>query len=474
MRCVPKTCPAPIPRPRGQTGCSPHGRGRFCVLVLAAGLWSVSGCRGGPPPAPGTRDGSVPNDGGGLSDQSTPNPRPDGGPRLPPAEREVTLPYMAPTLDVPFTVVATPARLDVHFSVDTTGSFGAEIDAMQRDLEERLIPDVRARVADVAFGVSRFEDFPVAPFGDPADHPFVLLSPITTDVGTVRAGVSALDRPLGSGGDVPEAGFEALFQIASGVGLSSGGVDWVPRYAGAGLGGVGFREGALHAIVHITDAPSHLPSEYGDAVPGAHGEAQVADALDELPAFLLAVVGSPLARSNLRDLVVGSGAVVPPTDGVCRTGLNGASRPPEGGACPLLFDIASDGTGLSDAILDAITGLVETLSFAEVSAEFEADRLGFIQSFEATSASTLPGVDAPTRRDTPPTDGVFDTFIDVRGGTELVFTLGLRNVLLMEQDFEQVFRITIRVVGDGVVLIEETLRVIVPAAPPAPAGDAGP
>ena len=55
-----------------------------------------------------------------------------------------------------------------------------------------------------------------------------------------------------------------------------------------------------------------------------------------------------------------------------------------------------------------------------------------------------------------------------------MFTLGLRNVLLTEQDYEQVFRITIRVVGDGVVLIEETLRVIVPAATPIPAGDAGP
>ena len=109
-----------------------------------------------------------------------------------------------------------------------------------------------------------------------------------------------------------------------------------------------------------------------------------------------------------------------------------------------------------------------------MTAAFEADRLGFIESFEATSSTTLPGVDAPTRRDTPPLDGVFDAFEDVRGGTELTFTLGLRNVLLREQDHEQVFRITVRVVGDGVVLIEETIRVIVPAASPTSLGDAGP
>jgi hypothetical protein len=470
MRAPSKTSPAQAPR-KG----SPRERLGVLALGVSLVLGWLAGCGSGPPPGPGTRDGSVPRDGGDVDpDQGGANPRPDGGPRLPPAEREVTLPYMAPTLSVPFSLVATPARLDVHFSVDTTGSFGAEIDAMQRDLDERLIPEIRARVADAAFGVSRFEDFPEAPFGDPSDSPFELLSPVTTDIATVRAGVGALDRPLGSGGDIPEAGFEALFQIASGEGLSSADGDWIPPYAGSGLGGVGFRAGALHAIVHITDAPSHVPADYMGVVPGTHGEGDVARALAALPAFLLGAVGSSLARDPLRDLVVGTGAVIPPVGGVCPTGLNGASRPPEGGQCPLIFDIASDGTGLSDAILDAITGLVETLSYGEVTAEFDTDRLGFIESFEATSSTTLPGVDAPTRRDSVPMDGVFDTFEDVHGGTELTFTLGLRNVLLMEQDHEQVFRITIRVVGDGVVLIEETIRVIVPAADPTPAGDAGP
>lgn len=474
MRSVSTTSPAPAP-PRGRPRVRPGLLGLGPRLALSAALGWLLACSGGPPPGPGTRDGSVSRDGGdGDLDQGEPSPRPDGGLRLPPAEREVTLPYMAPTLSVPFSLVATPARLDVHFSVDTTGSFGAEIDAMQRDLDERLIPEVRARVADAAFGVSRFEDFPVTPFGDPSDSPFELLSPITTNVATVGAGVGELDSPLGRGGDIPEAGFEALFQIATGEGLSSDGTVWIPPYGGAGLGGVGFREGALHAIVHITDAPSHVPQDYVRAVSGTHSEGDAARALAELPAFLLGAVGSPMAREPLLDLVVGSGAVIPPVGGVCPTGLNGASRPPEGGVCPLLFDIASDGTGLSDAILDAITGLVDTLSYAEVTAAFEADRLGFIESFEATSSTTLPGVDAPTRRDTPPLDGVFDAFEDVRGGTELTFTLGLRNVLLREQDHEQVFRITVRVVGDGVVLIEETIRVIVPAASPTSLGDAGP
>jgi hypothetical protein len=381
---------------------------------------------------------------------------------------------MAPTLLVPFRVTATPAQLDVHFSVDTTGSFGAEIDAMQRDLEQRLIPEIRARVADSAFGVSRFEDFPVQPFGESSDAPFELLSPITTDVSRVRAGVDALDGPLGSGADVPESGFEALFQIASGAGLGAGDERWIAPYVGAGLGGVGFRPGALHAIVHITDAPAHAATDYAGSVPGAHSEADVRRALADLPAFLLAAVGSAQARDSLHDLVVDSGATIPPVNGQCRTGLGGAAQAPEAGRCPLLFDIASDGTGLSDVILDAIAGLVETLSYAVVSAEFDTDRLGFIESFEATSATTLAGVTPPTRVDTAPADGVLDAFEDVRGGTELLFTLGLRNVLLRNLDYEQVYRVRVRIVGDGVVLLEETLRVVVPAATPPVPQDAGP
>ena len=53
-------------------------------------------------------------------------------------------------------------------------------------------------------------------------------------------------------------------------------------------------------------------------------------------------------------------------------------------------------------------------------------------------------------------------------------TLRLRNVLLRDLDYEQAFRITVRIVGDGVVLAEQTLRIVVPAVSPEGAGDAGP
>ncbi len=114
-------------------------------------------------------------------------------------------------------------RLDVHFSIDTTGSFGGEIQALKLSLQDTLIPRLRERVSDLAIGVSRFADFPVRPFGLNGDRPYNLLTPITTDFYRVAQAVFSLDRPLQNGGDVPEASIEALYQIGSGEGLVNAG-----------------------------------------------------------------------------------------------------------------------------------------------------------------------------------------------------------------------------------------------------------
>ena len=88
-----------------------------------------------------------------------------------------------------------------------------------------------------------------------------------------RAGAGVDPRPgqpLGCGRDGPESGFEALYQIATGAGIAGpiGGVSPVvapfapaPDAVGS-LGGVGFRDGALPIVIHITDALSHKEADY--------------------------------------------------------------------------------------------------------------------------------------------------------------------------------------------------------------------
>ena len=75
----------------------------------------------------------------------------------------------------------------------------------------------------------------------------------------------------------------------------------------------------------------------------------------------------------------------------------------------------------------------------------------------------------------PPGDGIDDTFTDVGPGTELTFRALLRNEVIPPADYDQIFNLTIRIVGDGVTLSSRRIRVIVPRGRlDAGARDAGP
>jgi hypothetical protein len=436
-----------------------------------------------PPPAPGLDLGPRPPDAGLPTDAEAPPIEPDLGGRgdasvLPPADLEVVLPFGGPAVEVPLELTADLSRLDVVFSVDTTGSFGGEIDSLQRDLLTVIAPALQARVPDVAFAVVRFEDMPVAPFGGPADRPFTLVRAMTTSTSLLASAVASLDSPLGNGADSDEAGAEALYQIATGDGLSP----YVPVYApsrepgGASRGGVGFRDGSLRAVVHVTDAPAHDPADYGSAVRGAHSLADAVAALRANDVSVIGVASGDPARPQLETVALGTGAaVVPGAGGTCPTGLAGASRPPVGGSCPLVFDIANDGTGLSTALVDAVVSLVDAVAYDEVWGEAVGDSLHFVRTVEARDAVPPSGTPVPGRADLRPAgDGVLDTFTDVRAGTRVSVAAVLRNDTLRETDYDQVFRLALELRGDSLVLARLTVRVLVPGVRPSPPPDAGP
>lgn len=438
--------------------------------ALGTMLAAIAGCSTGPP--------LIPLDGARLDV----GPRPDGGPIdaryvrppepvLPAVDLELVLPYQGPGATVTLEVGAALGRLDVAFSVDTTGSFAGEIDALQSALDARILPALEARVRDVGVGVARFEDFPVAPFGaPPGDRPFRVEAAVSTDRARARAGVAALSA-LGNGGDLPESGAEALYQLATGEGFVHDGEILVPAFAGAGEGGIGFRPGSLRVVVHVTDAPTHEPWEYGVEIAGTHSSADALAALGDVGARVIGVASSELARPDLEGWAIGTGAVTAPVGGRCATGLGGGARSPTAGVCPLVFDIAADGTGLSDAIVDAMTDLLDGISWSEAHGEAIGDDLRFVRAIEAESATPPPGGTDPAREDRIAVgDGVLDTFLDVRAGTTLRFVAHLANDSVEPADYEQTFRVTVRVVGDGLVLAERVVRVIVPAG----RRDAGP
>lgn len=455
------------------------------ALLLAAG--SIVGCDDARPPAPpgvpgrpGARDGLLPGPAGDGGPGALPDGAPppagqpprgpdDDEPVLPSADLEVVLPYEGPTEVVRLSFAAEVARLDVQINVDTTGSIQQEIDALQDTLSERIVPELRGRVPGTFFGVSRFEDFPEAPFGADGDRPFALVTPVTGNLGAVENAVASLDRPLGNGGDLPESGAEALYQIATGEGWGRrGDPGFVPPFDGPGAaGGVGFREDALRAIVHVTDAPTHGPASYGDDFPGTRSLEEAIAALVARDVRVLGIASDAGARPYLEDAARGTGATFLPGtgDGSCPTGLAGAPRPADAdGRCPLVFDVDEDGAGLADTILDALVGLLGGIAFDEVRGVARGDRLRFLARAFPEQATPPAGFPAPEEVDDPPGDGSPDALRRVTPGTMTTFAFELRNDVIREADYEQVFRLTLEVQGDGVTLVEERVRVRIPIA----------
>ena len=373
-------------------------------------------------------------------------------------------------------------RADLHVHVDTTGSMNEEINQLQLSLRDTIIPGVAALIPDAAFGVSEFEDFPYGSLGQARcnggrspDRPFGLLQQVTTDAALADQGVQDLDHPLGCGGDLPEAGFESLYQIATGEGVTwpSGSVSAFVSDAsvpGAGtLGGVGFRAGALPIVVHITDATSHTQDEYVSAgVSGAHSLAATETALQALGAKLVGVTSSLAARTQLIGLALATDSYVAPVAGSCSTGSGGAAEAPtshEGElVCPLVFTTDTNGSGLSATLIDAVDEIVTSIRLDTVSVRVIDDPHGFVRATIPRSATPPAGAAAPTVVDLDG-DSIYDAFAQLTPGTVVSFSILTYNDAVAPTDSDQVFALTLQVVGNGVtVLDEKTVVIVVPRA----------
>src|SRR5690606_27798282 len=152
---------------------------------------------------------------------------------------------------------------------------------------------------------------------------------------------------------------------------------------------------------------SHVPSDYDATFPGTHSLAQAADALRELDVRVISIASGPTPRLELERLAIRTGAVALPEADGCHTGIGGDVRSAIDGACPLVFEIEQDGTGLSSAITDAIGDLLDTVHWDEVFGVVRGDALGFVRAVAAVEASVVGGATPPGRADRRPSgDGI--------------------------------------------------------------------
>ncbi len=420
-----------------------------------------------------------------------------------------SLPYQDPggEQEKPLDFSTEVPALDVFFDMDTTGSMFSTINSLQSSLTGTIIPNIQASIPDTWFGVGAYEDFPISPYGHDScmssggepDQPFELFQEMTDNVSLALAGVNALSigtSPIGCGADGAESMVESLYQIATGQGLTTPGPTDVPANT-SGVGGVGFREFSMPAIVPLTDVFSHNgvdPSENyaGSVSPVAHTSNQTVDALNDICARVVGVATStpflPTIAMGDPDMIAmaeATGAVVPPVAwgdaasrppgcavGQCCTSFNGEGRAPNAsGMCPLAY-MHSGGTSLGDTVVTGLEMLTHYAAFdcvTETSGE-DTDMDGvplptgyttadFIKSIVPNSyvvPSDPPGLPVPVM--------TADGFDNVTPGTVVTFDVAAFNDFVEQTSEAQFFEASITVLAGGCFPLDD--RVVLILVPP--------
>ncbi len=390
------------------------------------------------------------------------------------------------------------SQADVAFAMDTTGSMGEEIGNLKTSVSS-LVSSVRSQIPNTGFAVAEYKDFPTGTYGNAGDQPFHLFHRVMT--ANTAAGLASIQAQVNnyaaSGGyDSPEGGWEAMYQLASGAGVTVGNAN-VPAFNPATayptappageqtgtIGGVGFRAGSLPIAVWMTDACNHNSAlGYAYSFSGAATRATAVSALQALSARVIAVISTPQvggcgtddARIDAGYAVNQTGAVVPPDAwgpsgsrpsgcavGQCCTGINGAGEAAQGGMCPLLFRVnGSNGAGLGTSVATAIKVLASyvVLDVGGQAQDDPSDSVdavaAFVDRIEANPTAGAPCASGLTAVDTN-ADTINDTFDNVNPGTTVCFDVVPKmNTTVPALDTPQMFKASVVVEGDGVTVLD--------------------
>ncbi len=361
----------------------------------------------------------------------------------------IDIPLDGGPVNVALEIEAEVGRADVVFLVDTTLSMDDEIAAIRARLRDRIVPAIRAAIPDSELAVATFGDFPVIPYGRAGvDEVFRLMVPRTADVTLAQAAVDAIE--LGDGRDPPESQVEALFQLATGAGLSP----YVPPSLGCPSGGVGYaclRTDALPVILLFTDAEMHNgPSNANPYEPGilgvtAHSFTEAIASLNAMGAKVIGFdSGDGAGRPHLVAAANGTGAV-------------------DGSGNPLVFDIGTRGNALDTEVVSAIQTFAGSL-IQDVDAFLVdpdpvdgIDVLDFVEGIVPLGASPMSGISG--------IDFANDTFLGVEPGTQLTFQIILRNGIVVPGDEPLVLRLEVVFRGDGRNRLDSRIvYIVIPAA----------
>ncbi|MFH0900886.1 MAG: VWA domain-containing protein, partial [Pseudomonadota bacterium] len=412
---------------------------------------------------------------------------------------------------------------DVVFLMDTTSSMGEEITNLKDSLKN-IFTELKV-IPSIGFGVAAYDDFPMSPYGGNEDTPFYLLHRVSTVAGngekSVNTAVSSLKTHWGD--DWPESGWQAMHEIATGKGLTYSKPDLtkgtIPAFDPAkakpapegeelgGIGGVGFRAGALPIIVWMTDAPNHNSEgfpywNYGVSAnpffpaPAINGAAKRSEAIEDLKRIGAKLIGvfsnedpSLECKTDGGEAISATGSTVVPEAfggdaasrpagcavGKCCTGIDDAGVNSVAGKCPLGFVVSKNGSGLGESIINAIKVLT-TFGTMDITAKaFDGDSTdqvdpiaAFIDRIEANANAAAPCSSGLTAIDSDGKDGP-DTFTGTMPGSTVCFNVvSKKNTTVVGKAEPQMFMATIKVYGGVAELDQRNVYFLVPPYIPPP------
>lgn len=338
-------------------------------------------------------------------------------------------------------------KVDVYITIDTSGSMAGEMMNLRESFRTTIVPQLAARIPDVWFGVGRFEDCP----GAACDNSMNNMQDMTSDVDAVQTALNTLTRTCGG----REPYYQTLWLLATGDTSAFGGARNLnphPRRCTdpSSIGWPCFRPDAVRVVVQVGD--EQMQAESNGCSSSYPGRAE-ADATNAMMANGLHYIGinsstSSIIEDEMRRMATNTGSV---------NGMTGQ---------PIYFQIPSNGGGLGDNLVNAITEFttnvpirVDALADNDPTNANGVDAVdAFVERLETnTSESTVEGrVCTNLTTGDADGDGNPDHFPRVFPGTSVCFdVIPKANQSVPATEEPQIYRARIRVIGDTSTPLDE-------------------
>jgi hypothetical protein len=350
-----------------------------------------------------------------LFDRTVLGAGPVGGPSAAPVtiqpEANVLTLNPGDTLEETITVTipknAGPAKADIYFLADTTGSMGSILAAVQAGANN-VLTALNGLGIDMVFGVGNYKDFGS---GDP--FAFQHQQNPTNVAANVTAAINAWSA-IG-GGDLPEGSMFALDSLAVPPG-----------------GGIGWRAGSKRIIVWFGDAPGHDP--ICTAISGAPAAVTEASATAKLVAEAITVLAISTANPGM--------------DG------DPAATSTEYGVCGAPGGLAGQATRIASATGGTFVTGINAGNIVNTIINLVSGAVAGIQNVKLVPSASI----APFVVSIDPAGG----YGPLPGDQDHILTFRVRFAGIPCKPEEQVFTGSIDVVVDGKVVAAKKVRITVP------------